>query len=237
MKEEFRRTAMLLGEEAVEKLQKKTAAVFGLGGVGSYAVEALARAGIGHLVLVDHDTVAPSNINRQLFALKDNVGEKKTDAAKKRVKSINPDCIIDTIPVFFLPENASDLDFSSYDYVVDAIDTVSGKIALIECAKKAGVPVISAMGAGNKLDPTKFEVADISQTSVCPLAKVMRRELKKRGISGVKCVYSKEEALIPDESLNTDETQRRSTPGSVSFVPSVMGLIRAGEVIKDLARG
>lgn len=177
MKEEFRRTAMLLGEEAVEKLQKKTAAVFGLGGVGSYAVEALARAGIGHLVLVDHDTVAPSNINRQLFALKDNVGEKKTDAAKKRVKSINPDCIIDTIPVFFLPENASDLDFSSYDYVVDAIDTVSGKIALIECAKKAGVPVISAMGAGNKLDPTKFEVADISQTSVCPLAKVMRREL------------------------------------------------------------
>ncbi len=236
MKEEFQRTAMLLGEEAVERLSGKCVAVFGLGGVGSYAVEALCRAGIGKLVLVDFDTVAKSNINRQLYALLDTVGRKKTEVARERIALINPDCITEIHDTFFLPENAGEFDFSSWDYVVDAIDTVSGKLSLIECAKAAGVPVISAMGAGNKLDPARFEVSDISKTSVCPLAKIMRRELKKRGISGVKCVYSKEEPLKPEESLNSEISSRRATPGSVSFVPSVMGLIMAGEVVKDLIR-
>ncbi len=227
---------MLLGESAVGRLQTKTVAVFGLGGVGSFCTEALARAGIGKLVLVDHDTVAVSNLNRQLFALHSTVGMKKTDAAAGRIRDINPDCVIELHDTFFLPETAGTFDFSQYDYVVDAIDTVSGKLQLIECAKTAGVPVISAMGAGNKLDPAKFEVADVFESSVCPLAKIMRRELRKKGISGVKCVYSKEEPLIPDGRLNTDASGRRATPGSVSFVPSVMGLIMAGEVIKDLIK-
>ena len=234
VREQFQRTAMLLGEDAVERLSKKTAAVFGLGGVGSYAAEALARAGIGKLVLVDHDTVAESNINRQLYALHDTVGRPKTEVARARIHAINPDCTVEVHETFFLPETAAEFDFASYDYVVDAIDTVSGKLELIECAKKAGTPVISAMGAGNKLDPTKFEVSDISKTSVCPLAKIMRRELKKRGISGVKCVYSKEIPLQPDEALNGEISTRRATPGSVPFVPPVMGFIMAGEVIKDL---
>ena len=236
MKEQFQRTAMLIGEERVLKLQEKTVAVFGLGGVGSYCVEALARAGVGHLVLVDHDTVAKSNLNRQLYALHSTIGRKKTEAASERIRDINPDCEVELRDTFFLPENAASFDFSRYDYVVDAIDTIAGKLQLIVSAKSSGVPVISAMGAGNKLDPAAFEVADISRTSVCPLAKVMRRELRKRGISGVKCVYSKEEPLVPDEGLNSEETKRRQTPGSVSFVPSVMGLIMAGEVVKDLIK-
>ncbi|MBR6405929.1 MAG: tRNA threonylcarbamoyladenosine dehydratase [Lachnospiraceae bacterium] len=234
MKEQFSRTAMLLGEEAVQKLQESCVAVFGLGGVGSYCVEALARSGVGKLVLIDHDTVAESNLNRQLFALRDTIGRKKTEAARERIAQINPDCIVEVRDVFFLPETKDSFEFSAYDYVADAIDTVSGKLQLIECAKEAGVPVISAMGAGNKLDASKFEVADISETSVCPLAKIMRRELRKRGISGVKCVYSKEEPLKPDEALNSEISQRRSTPGSVAFVPSVMGLLMAGEIVKDL---
>ncbi len=225
IKEQYIRTAMVLGEEAVENLSGKRVAVFGIGGVGSYCVEALARGGIGALDLVDHDRVSESNINRQLIADHTTVGEYKTQAAKRRIANIDPDCTVRTYETFFLPENRGDFDFSVYDYVVDCIDTVSGKIALIEEAKKAGVPVISAMGAGNKKDPTLFRVADIEKTSVCPLAKVMRQELRKRGIKDVKVVFSTEEVVRTGER----------TPGSLPFVPSVMGLIMAGEVIKALS--
>ena len=227
----FSRTALLLGEEGVEKLKKARVAVFGVGGVGGYVVEALARSGVGALDLIDKDTVSESNINRQIIALHSTVGRLKTEVAAERAKDINPDICVRTHNVFYLPETAETFDFSQYDYVVDAIDTVSGKIALIEQAKRANVPVISSMGAGNKLDPTAFEVADITKTSVCPLARVMRRELKKRGIEHVKVVYSKEEPL---PSPLTDAESGKSIPGSVAFVPSVVGLILAGEVIKDL---
>lgn len=227
----FARTEALLGSEAVEKLQTKRVAVFGIGGVGGYTVEALARSGVGALDLIDNDTVSLSNINRQIIALHSTVGKWKTDVAKDRVLDINPQIKVTTHNLFFLPENADSFDFSSYDYVVDAIDTVAGKVALIECAKRAGVPVISAMGAGNKLDPTAFAVADISKTTVCPLARAVRRELKKRGIEGVKTVFSKEEA----KGVNlAEDGAKKAVPASVAFVPSVMGLIIAGEVVKDL---
>ena len=227
------RTENLIGKEAVEKLQKARVAVFGVGGVGGYVVEALARAGIGEIDLIDNDKVALSNINRQIIALHSTVGDWKTEVAAKRIKDINPAIKVRTHNLFFLPETANEFDFDGIDYVVDAIDTVSGKIALIESAKSKKIPVISSMGTGNKLDPTAFEVADITKTSVCPLARVVRRELKKRGVEHVKVVYSKEE---PITSGNVDEQTGKSIPASISFVPSVAGLIIAGEVIKDLIK-
>ena len=236
---EFKRTELLLGEEAMEKLKNSRVAVFGVGGVGGYAVEALARSGVGALELIDDDTVSESNINRQIIALHSTVGENKVDVAAARVKDINPHCTVRTYKTFYMPETADRFDFSRYDYVIDAIDTVTAKIALVLQAKEAGVPIISSMGAGNKLDPTAFEVADLYSTSVCPLARVMRRELKKRGVEKLKVVYSREEALEPEE-LEIDEKathQKRRTPGSVAFVPSVAGLILAGEVVKDLVNG
>ena len=230
---QFSRTALLIGEEGVEKLKKARVAVFGIGGVGGYVVEALARSGVGSLELIDKDVVSLSNINRQIIALHSTVGQYKTEVAAARARDINPEIEVITRNVFYLPETANEFDFTSYDYVVDAIDTVSGKLALIEQAKKANVPVISCMGAGNKLDATAFEVADITKTSVCPLARVMRRELKKRGIEHVKVVYSKEEPL---QSKAQDEETGKPIPASIAFVPSVAGLIIAGEVIKDLIK-
>ncbi|MBQ8291720.1 MAG: tRNA threonylcarbamoyladenosine dehydratase [Clostridia bacterium] len=227
----FSRTETLLGAEAMKKLQSKRVAVFGIGGVGGYVVEALARSGVGALDLIDNDVVSLSNINRQIIALHSTVGQYKTEVAKARVLDINPAICVRTHNVFFLPETADLFDFSAYDYVVDAIDTVTGKVALIKQAKEVGTPVISAMGAGNKLDPTAFAVADIAKTSVCPLARVMRRELKKQGIEGVKVVYSKEEAKKPTACENAVE---KPVPASIAFVPSVAGLIIASEVIKDL---
>ena len=229
----FSRTALLVGEEGLKKLKNARVAVFGVGGVGGYVVEALARSGVGTLDLIDKDVVSESNINRQIIALHSTVGQLKTEAAAVRAKDINPEIVVHTHNVFYLPENAGDFDFTNYDYVVDAIDTVSGKIALIENAKRCNVAVISSMGAGNKLDPTAFEVADISKTTVCPLARVMRRELKKRGIEHVKVVYSKEE---PIATSTIDEESGKAIPGSIAFVPSVVGLIIAGEVIKDLIK-
>ncbi len=243
MTEQLSRTAKLIGKENIDKLSSARVAVFGVGGVGGFTVEALARSGIGHIELIDHDTVALSNLNRQIIATQDTIGKDKTDVMKERILSINPDAKVITHKCFFLPENKDDFDFSKYTYVVDAVDTVTAKLTIIEEAKKAGVPVISSMGTGNKLDPTKFEVADISKTSVCPLAKVMRRELKKRGISHVKVVYSKEEAMTPLEEDVTSQCgeqneaaagRKKIAPGSISFVPSVAGLIIAGEVIKDI---
>ena len=233
MKEEFLRTALLIGNDNVEKLHNARVAVFGVGGVGGYVVETLVRSGVGALELIDNDVVSLSNINRQIIALHSTVGRLKTEVAAERAKDINPDIKVYTHNVFYLPETAAQFDFSAYDYVVDAIDTISGKIALVEQAKAANVPIISAMGAGNKIDPTAFLVADVSQTTVCPLARVMRRELKKRGIEHLKVVYSKEEPL---PSKTVDEKTGKPIPGSVAFVPSVVGLILAGEVIKDLIK-
>lgn len=230
---QFSRTELLLGKESVEKLKKARVAVFGVGGVGGYVVEALARGGVGALDLIDKDVVSESNINRQIIALHSTIGRLKTEVAAERVKDINPNIVVRTHNVFYLPENADAFDFSQYDYIVDAIDTVSGKIALVERACAANTPIICSMGTGNKLDPTAFEVADISKTSVCPLARVMRRELKKRGIEHVKVVYSKEE---PIPSASKDEKTGKTVPGSVSFVPSVAGLIIAGAIIKDLLK-
>lgn len=230
---QFSRTALLIGDKGVEKLKKARVAVFGIGGVGGYVVEALARSGVGALDLIDKDTVSESNINRQIIALHSTVGRLKTEVTAERARDINPNVTVRTHNVFYLPETADSFDFSQYDYVVDAIDTVSGKLALIEQAKKANIPVISSMGAGNKLDATAFEVVDIAKTSVCPLARVMRRELKKRGIEHVKVVYSKEEPLA---SSVADEESGKAVPGSIAFVPSVVGLILAGEVIKDLIK-
>ena len=227
------RTENLIGKAAIGKLRGARVAVFGIGGVGGYVVEALARAGVGALDLVDNDKVALSNINRQIIALHSTVGEWKTEVAAKRIKDINPEITVRTHNLFFLPETAAQFDFSGIDYVVDAIDTVSGKIALIEHAKEQNIPVISSMGTGNKLNPTSFEVADITKTSVCPLARVMRRELKKRGIDHVKVVYSKEEPLSSGE---VNQETGKAIPASISFVPSVAGLIIAGEVIKDLIK-
>lgn len=228
------RTELLLGAGAAEKLARSRVAVFGIGGVGGAAVEALARSGVGALDLIDSDTVQLTNLNRQLIATRDTLGMFKTDAAEARIVAINPDCLVTKHRLFFLPETADRFDFTEYDYVVDAIDTVSGKLGLVLAAKAAGVPIISAMGAGNKLDPTAFRVADIHKTSGCPLARVMRRELKKRGVDRLKVVYSEEEPVKPFESEETPPEGRRSVPGSCAFVPPVMGLIIAGEVIKDL---
>ena len=232
IKEQLIRTGALLGEEAMHKLSQATVAVFGIGGVGGFAVEALARSGVGHLILVDADEVSESNINRQIIASHRTVGRPKVDVMKERIGEINPEISVETKQIFFLPENADAFDFGTYDYVIDAIDTVTGKIELVMRAQEAGVPIISSMGAGNKLDPTKFEVADLYETSVCPLAKVMRKELKKRNILSLKVVYSKEKAKEP--VIRISEEGKRSVPGSTAFVPSVAGLILAGEVIKDL---
>jgi tRNA A37 threonylcarbamoyladenosine dehydratase len=236
MPEWLSRTQLLYGEAAMKKLKASRVAVFGVGGVGGYVVEALARSGVGALDLIDNDKVCESNINRQIIATRKTIGQYKVDAAKERVLDINPDCIVREYKVFFLPETEDQFDFTEYDYVVDAIDTVTGKLSIIEKAKKANVPVISAMGAGNKVNPSMFEVADIYETSVCPLAKVMRKELKKRGIESLKVVYSKEEPIKPAESAeNIDkDTKRRSIPGSTAFTPSVAGLIIAGEIVNDL---
>ena len=235
---EFIRTELLLGEKAMNKLKNSRIAVFGIGGVGGYAVEALARSGVGALDLIDDDVVNMSNINRQIIALRSTVGLPKVDVAAARVRDINPDCDIRIYKTFYTPETAGGFDFSLYDYVIDAIDTVTGKLGLVTQAAAAGTPIISSMGAGNKLDPTAFRVGDIYSTSVCPLARVMRRELKKRGIKRLKVVWSDEEALtpLPDDSSDSGAHQKRQTPGSTAFVPSVAGLIIAGEVIKDLAK-
>jgi tRNA A37 threonylcarbamoyladenosine dehydratase len=236
MEEIFSRTAMLLGEEAIKKLSEAKVAVFGIGGVGGYVVEALVRAGVGAIDIIDNDEVCGSNLNRQIIATRSTLGMAKVDAMENRIKDINPECVVRKYQCFYLPETAGEFDFSQYSYVVDAIDTVTGKIQLVMQAKEAGVPIISSMGTGNKLNPTELEVADIYKTSVCPLAKVMRRELKKRGVDRLKVVYSKEEPLTPlviEEKQ--EEDKRRATPGSVSFVPSVAGLIIASEVVKDLA--
>ena len=239
MKEQFARTQLLLGADGLEKLARARVAVFGVGGVGGYVVEALARSGVGAFDLIDNDTVCLSNLNRQIIATQNTIGQYKVDVMKERILSINPEAVVNARRCFYLPETADQFDFSEYSYVVDAVDTVTAKIDIILQAQKAGVPVMSSMGAGNKLDPTKFQVADIYKTSICPLAKVMRRELKKRGVKKLKVVYSTEEALTPmTEDLAPKEegecTSRRSTPGSVAFVPSVAGLIIAGEVIIDL---
>lgn len=233
MNEQFSRSELIFGEEAMERLARSRVAVFGVGGVGGYAVEALARSGIGALDIIDNDTVALTNLNRQIIALHSTIGEYKVDVAARRVLDINPDIKIKAYRTFFTPETADEFDFSEYDYVVDAIDTVTGKIELVMKAQEANVPIICSMGAGNKLDPTAFEVADIYKTSVCPLARVMRNELKKRGVKHLKCVYSKEMPISPRP---TDEISgKRQTPGSCAFVPSVVGLIIAGEVVKQLA--
>lgn len=234
MVNEFSRTALLLGDEAIEKLKKARVAVFGVGGVGGYTVEALARSGVGAIDLIDNDRVSLSNINRQIIATHSTIGQLKVEVAKERVLDINPNCEVKTYPVLYMPETADAFDFSLYDYVVDAIDTVTGKIELVMRAQEKGTPIISSMGAGNKLDPTAFEVADIYKTSVCPLAKVMRRELKKRGVKKLKVVYSKEEAITPVGEIEEDAQGRRSIPGSIAFVPSVAGLIIGGEVVKDI---
>lgn len=235
MDEKFMRTGLLLGEDGLDKLKHATVAVFGIGGVGGYVAEALARSGVGHLVLTDKDVVSMSNINRQIIAVTSTVGRQKTEVMKERISDINPEAEVEIHNCFFLPQTAEEFDFSAYDYVVDAVDTVTAKIELVLRAQAAGVPVISSMGAGNKLDPAAFAVADIYQTSVCPLAKVMRRELKRRGVKHLKVVYSREEAMTP--LVQISEGSRRVIPGSAAFVPSVAGLILAGEVIKDLTGG
>ena len=235
MIEQFSRTELLLGEAAMKKLHASRVAVFGIGGVGGYTVEALARCGVGALDLIDSDTISVSNINRQLLATHSTVGKLKVDAARDRISDINPACRVRTYPCFYLPDTAGQFDFTQYDYIVDCIDTVTGKLQLVERAFQAGTPIICAMGTGNKLDPAAFQVADISKTSMCPLARIMRKELKKRGISHLKVVYSQEEALTP--AVDPEELERsgkRQIPGSVSFVPGAAGLILAGEVIKDL---
>lgn len=230
---EFSRTELLLGAESMEKLQKARVAVFGVGGVGGYVVEALARSGVGQLELIDRDVVSLTNINRQIIALHSTIGKYKVDVARDRVLDINPGAQVNVYRTFYLPENAEQFDFTRYDYVVDAIDTVTGKLMLVKQAWAAGTPIISSMGAGNKLDGAAFQVADIYETSVCPLAKVMRRELKKCGIPHLKVVYSREIPMTPGVNDSVDAS-RRQTPGSVAFVPPVAGLLLAGEVIRDL---
>lgn len=232
MPDAFSRERMLLGEEAVERLQQSHVIVFGLGGVGSFAVEALARAGVGELTLVDHDTVSLTNLNRQLYALHSTMGRWKAEVACERVRDINPDCRVHVIPAFYLPENAQRFWGARYDYIVDAIDTVSAKIDLACRAQELGIPIIASMGTGNKLDPSRFEVADIYDTQVCPLCRVMRRELKKRDVKKLKVVYSREEPRKPAPC--EEETGKRTVPGSISFVPPAAGLLLAGEVIRAL---
>lgn len=237
--EAFSRTQLLLGSDSMEKLKNARVAVFGLGGVGGYAVEALARSGVGALELIDHDTVSLTNLNRQILATHSTLGMSKAQAAKARVLDINPDCDAVAKELFFLPDTAGQLDFTRYSYVVDAIDTVTGKLSLITAAQAAGVPIISCMGTGNKLDPSKFQIADITKTSVCPLARVMRKECLKRGIRHLKVLFSTEDPLPSDpREIPTEELPegRRALPGSVAFVPSVAGLLIAAEVIKDLVQ-
>ncbi len=234
---QFSRTKLLLGDAAMERLFGAKVLIFGVGGVGGFTAEALARAGVGHIGLVDSDRVSLSNINRQLLATHSTVGMLKVEAAKARILDINPKCQVTTYPVFYTPDNAQDFDLASYDYIVDAIDTVTAKLCLIERTFAAGVPIISCMGAGNKMDGTAFQVTDISKTSICPLARVMRKELKKRGIQHMKVVYSTEEALTP---VGAEEEAallgKRQIPGSMPHIPGIAGLILAGEVIKDLAK-
>ncbi|MBR3289938.1 MAG: tRNA threonylcarbamoyladenosine dehydratase [Clostridia bacterium] len=249
MLNQFSRTQLLLGADGMKRLADARVAVFGIGGVGGYTVEALARSGVGALDLIDDDRVCLTNLNRQIIATRSTVGQFKVDVAEARIRDINPDCTVRTHKTFYAPDTAEQFDFTQYDYVVDAIDTVSGKIALVMQAQAAGVPIISCMGAGNKLDPAAFEVTDIYKTSVCPLARVMRQELKKRGVRSLKVVYSKEPAMTPldDMSISCRAhcicppgtarkcTQRRQVPGSTAVVPAAAGLILAGEVVKDLA--
>ncbi len=248
MLNQFSRTQLLLGKDAMEKLAHSRVAVFGIGGVGGYTVEALVRSGIGGIDLIDDDKVCLTNINRQIYATRKTIGQYKVDVAAERIAEINPEVVVHTYKTFFTPETAGEFDFSAYDYVVDAIDTVTGKIELVMQAEKAGVPIICSMGAGNKLNPAAFEVADIYKTSVCPLAKVMRHEMKKRGIKHLKVVYSKEKPIKPEDDLSISCktgcvcppgtvrkcTARRQVPGSTAFVPSVVGLIIAGEIVTDL---
>ena len=237
----YSRTRFLLGQDGMDKLQNAHIAVFGLGGVGGYVAEALARSGVGALTLVDHDTISLSNINRQILATEDTVGKDKVTVAAERVAAINPQIRVIPRKTFYLPETAGKFDFTEYDYVVDAIDTVTGKMMLIQAAKDAGTPIISSMGTGNKLDPTAFRVGDISETSVCPLARIIRKECKKRGIERLKVVYSAEDPiknpLPPDDPAWAELPEgRNALPGSVCFVPAVAGMIIAGEVIKDLIK-
>ena len=245
---QFSRTQLLLGEAGMERLFQARVAVFGIGGVGSYTAEALARSGVGTIDLIDDDRVCLTNVNRQLFATRKTVAKYKVDVAEARLQEINPDLVVNKHRTFYGPETADQFDFTQYDYVVDAIDTVTGKLALVEQAQAAGVPIISCMGAGNKLDPAAFEVADIYQTSVCPLARVMRRELKRRGVRKLKVVYSREPPMTPIEDLSISCrahcicppgtarkcTERRQVPGSNAFVPAAAGLVIAGEVVRDL---
>ena len=233
MKEQHGRTVLLLGNK-IERLYQCRVAVFGIGGVGGAVVEALARSGVGQLDLIDADVVSVSNINRQIIALHSTVGKYKTDVMAARIQDIDPDIQVRCHRLFYLPETAADFDFSAYDYVVDAVDTVSAKLSIIQEAKTAGVPVISSMGTGNKKDPSAFQIADISKPSVCPLARVMRIELRKRGITGVKVVYSKEEPVKPNDADASSTGERRSIPGSCAFVPPAAGLLLAGEVVRDL---
>lgn len=229
----FSRFELLVGKDCICQLNQKHVIVFGVGGVGGYVVEALVRSGIGHIAIVDNDTVSLSNLNRQIIATQDTIGKKKVEVMKERILSIHPDCDVHTLEIFYLPENADDIDLTQYDYVVDAIDTITSKIELaMRCNQK--VPLISSMGTGNKMNPAMLEVSDIYKTSVCPLAKVMRRELKKRGIQHLKVVYSKEEPLKPQ--VSNEQTNKRVIPGSTSFVPSSAGLLIASEVIKDLLK-
>lgn len=234
MKQQYERTSRIIGEEGVDRLHDCSVLVFGTGGVGSYVCEGLARAGIGSLTIVDKDVVDETNINRQIIALHSTVGLPKTDVMAARVRDINPECEVRTYQMFYGPDTAEQFDFAQYDYIIDAIDTVTGKLALAVNAQKANTPIISSMGTGNKLDPTAFTVTDIYKTSFCPLARIMRKELRKRGIERLKVVYSEEEALTPEGVTEELPQGRRSIPGSVSFVPSAAGLILAGEVIKDI---
>ncbi|SDB11925.1 tRNA threonylcarbamoyladenosine dehydratase [Eubacterium oxidoreducens] len=234
MVEQFSRTALLLGEEAIKRLGQKKVAIFGVGGVGGYVCEALVRSGVGQFELIDKDTVSLTNLNRQIIALHSTIGKDKVEVMKERMLDINPDAEIVLHKCFFVPENAQDFPFEEYDYVVDAVDTVTAKIEIIMRCQSLGVPVISCMGAGNKLDPSRFQVADIYDTSMCPLAKVMRRELKKRGVKKLKVVYSDEKPIAPAASKEKPEEGRRALPGSTAYTPAVAGLIIASEVIKDL---
>lgn len=232
MAERFLRTEMLLGKDAMDKLNGAHVAVFGIGGVGGYVAEALARSGVGHFDLIDSDRICETNLNRQIIALQETIGRYKADVMKERILSVNPDAEVNVHKCFYLPENADDFDLNGYSYIVDAVDTVTAKIELVLRAGQADVPIISCMGTGNKVDPTQLEIEDIYQTSVCPLAKVMRRELRKRNVEALKVLYSKEEPIRPESS--GEETTKRAVPGSTSFVPSAAGLIIASEVVKDI---
>ncbi|WP_407384839.1 ThiF family adenylyltransferase [Ruminococcus sp.] len=231
---EFSRTELLLGADGMKKLKQARVAVFGIGGVGGYAVEALARSGVGALDLIDHDVISLTNLNRQIIALHSTVGQPKVEVAAARIADINPGCTVRTYRTFYTPDTAAQFDFSLYDYIIDAIDTVTGKLALVMQAKAAATPIISSMGTGNKLDPTALEVADLADTTFCPLARIMRKELRRRGIEHLKVVYSREEAITPRGESEEPSPGRRSIPGSTAFVPSAAGLILAGEVIKDI---